>query len=93
MEAEAGQRHTWKRGTQFRERGSGRLRNLVELEFGDLGGDEREENEERCEVLHGGGRGKARAGRVQPSKPRWTPEALPRIDQKMNGRFGATEAG
>ena len=71
----------------------GDLRDLVELEFGDLGGNEREEDEERCEVLHGGGRRKARAGRVQPSKPRWTPEALPRIDQKMNGRFGATEAG
>jgi len=37
----------------------GDLRNLVQLEFGDLGGDEREEDEERCEVLHGG-RGRAR---------------------------------
>ena len=31
------------------------LRNLVQLEFGDLGGGEGEEDEEGGEVLHGGG--------------------------------------
>ena len=35
----------------------GNLRNLVQLEPGNLGGGERKENEERGEVLHGGGRG------------------------------------
>jgi hypothetical protein len=40
----------------------GNLRNLVQLEFGDLGGDEREEDEEGGEVLHSGGRGKTVVG-------------------------------
>ena len=43
----------------FENRILGDLRNLVELEFGDLGGGEGEEDEERGEVLHGGGGGKA----------------------------------
>ena len=34
----------------------GNLRNLAQLESGDLGSDEGEEDEERGEVLHGGGR-------------------------------------
>lgn len=36
------------------ERIMGDLRNLVQLELGDLCGDEREEDEEGGEVLHGG---------------------------------------
>lgn len=40
----------------------GNLRNLVQLESGDLGGDEGKENEEGGEILHGGGRGETVVG-------------------------------
>ena len=52
-------------GSQVRgleSRALGNLRNLVQLEFGDLGGDEGKENEERGEILHGGGRGETVVG-------------------------------
>ena len=39
---------------RFEERILGDLRNLVQLELGDLCGDEGEEDEEGGEVLHGG---------------------------------------
>jgi hypothetical protein len=63
---------------RLEERVVGNLRNLVKFEFGNLCGDERKEDEERGEVLHGGrggesgGVGSTNCGRnEQDSERKW----------------------